>query len=80
MPIRTYKKLKRLYNILLKKNLEMSFQHGPEHENISLISETVTMAPRRECFFISRNIKIADLQFRLSSLYFYMAFLGIKSK
>ena len=37
MPIKTYKKMKRLYYILLyNKKLEISFQKGPEHETTSL--------------------------------------------
>ena len=33
MPIKTYKKLKQLYYILLQKeNLEISYQNGPKHE------------------------------------------------
>ena len=36
MPIKT-RKLTRSYYILLKKNLKISFQNGPEHETKSLI-------------------------------------------
>ena len=40
MPIKTYKKLKRLYYIFLnKKNPEISFQNGPGNETISLMDK-----------------------------------------
>ena len=38
MPIKIYKKIKTIVlYFVIKKNLECSFQNGPEHETMSLI-------------------------------------------
>ena len=37
LPIKTYKKIKTIVlYFVIKKNLEISFQNGPEHETMSL--------------------------------------------
>ena len=44
MPIKTYKKIETTVQyFIIKKNLEIAFQNGPEHETTSLREHTETL-------------------------------------
>ena len=61
MPIKTYKKIETIVlYFVIKKNLEISFQNGPEHETTSLTNTLETFV-HTSCSTASSHVRAASI-------------------